>query len=562
MSLHRPGPFLLRPARLLIPALAGLVLPACETRIPAPPPPERFSGLERLELERVENRYLDLLWSLHPSLALWAGAPGREAPRLRATRPEIFAARREARNLLDQALAVRSDGLPPSARRDQKVLAGDLRGLLVELEKVEPWARDPGYYLDEIQALLALADNLYSNPTSRGEALRLQLLSIPRLLPETEENLRFCPPPFLDAAARRARSLSALLRSGRAFPRGMEAGLARELKAAAEKAGLALEAWAVRLEQRKKEKPGGSFVLGEDTLAALLREREGIFTPPREWIPDLKAREKTLASSLARRLGEPPSAAALEALAAKALPPPREEEALSVGPPWARRRCGKEGLLPAALPTHEVPPLRPPFPAALDLPVWPPLEGDPSRISARLLLDLARATWPGLQALRSWLAGNASPLRRAAPSPLFCRGWLSYAEDLWAEKSPHEEVRTLRAWRRLVECVQARAALELHAGELTLSQAEALLRDRAFLPSARAEELALELARVPLRHLGFLGLQAIDELRSACRTREGRAFAAGVFHGKLLSCGALPAGALEAELLLSCQSPSAASPRR
>ncbi|HHI68816.1 MAG TPA: hypothetical protein ENJ97_05770, partial [Planctomycetes bacterium] len=351
MSFHRIGASSFLPVLLAgLPAWAGIVLQGCETRLPAPPSPERFSGLEKLELERVGNRYLHLAWSLHPSLALWTGGTGTGVPRLKASREEIFAARREARNLLDQDLAIRSAGLPPSARQDQKVLAGLLRGLLVELEKVEPWSRDPGYYLDEIQACLALAGVL-PDPTEQGETWRLQLLAIPNILRDSEENLRFCPPSFLDDAARRARNLSRTLRSGRLFPEGMEAGLRRELRDGAERAGLALEAWAVRLEKRKAEKPGGSFVLGEDTLAALLREREGIYTPPSELVQDLKIREKALSSRLARLLGDEPTPQVLAALARKPLPPSQGEEGLPLSPSRAREFCRKKGILPGPLPS-------------------------------------------------------------------------------------------------------------------------------------------------------------------------------------------------------------------
>ncbi len=554
MSFHRVGAFFLLRALLAgLPAWAGIALQGCETRLPTPPAPERFSGLEKLELQRVGDRYLHLAWSLHPSLALWVGGTGAGVPRLKASREEIFAARREARNLLDQDLAIRSSGLPPSARQDQKILAGLLRGLLVELEKVEPWARDPGYYLDEIQACLVLA-GAPLDPTERGEAWRLQLLAIPNILRDSEENLRFCPPLFLDEAARRARSLSRTLRSGRLFPEGMEKGLRRELQAAAERAGLALEAWAVRLEKRKTEKPGGSFVLGEDTLAALLREREGIYTPPSELVQDLKTREKALSSRLARLLGDEPSPGVLAALAGKALPLSQGKDRPLLSPSWAREFCRKKGILPGPLPRPRSRPLSSPLLEDLGIPSWP-FATPVSPPSPRLLLRLARATWPGLRALQARLERNASPLRRKAPSVLFCRGWLSYAENLWAEKDPHPQVRVLQAWRRLVECVQARAALELHTGNSTLSQAGALLRGKAFLPGKEAEKRALELARVPLRYLGYLGFLSIGELRRSCRAWEGKRFLAGAFNGKVLSCGALPASAMEAEILLYCDTP-------
>ncbi len=555
MSCHSSGPVLWNPARLLLPALALLCAPGCETRLPTPPPPENFSGLERLELERVTSRYLDLAWSLHPSLALWTGGTGTGVPRLKAGRQEILAARREARNLLDQCLAVRSGGLPSSARLDQKVLAGLLRGLLVELEKVEPWSRDPGYYLDEIQACLALARAL-PDPSDQGESLRLQLLALPGILRDSEENLRFCPPAFMEMAARRARELSRFLGRGRLFPEGLEKSLAGEIRSAAEKARLALEAWAVRLEEKKSREPGGSYVLGEDTLAALLREKEGIYTPPAELARDLDSQARTLSARLEKALGDTPTVSALHALAEKALdragaPPPVE-----LSPKGARAFCKEQGIFKGTLPATGPPLGFPSLVESLGLPAWPPGEGASSQATPALLLDLARATWPGFLALRGRLEENPSILRKKAPSLLFCLGWLSYAETLWAEKDPHPPTRTVETWHRLAECLQARAALGLHMGDLTTSQAARLLEEKAFLTEEEARKAVMELARAPLRHFGYIGLQSILDLRSSCRTREGRAFLAGAFHGKLLSCGALPAGAMEAELLLYCGVPA------
>ncbi|HHI68404.1 MAG TPA: DUF885 family protein [Planctomycetes bacterium] len=334
----------------------------------------------------------------------------------------------------------------------------------------------------------------------------------------------------------------------------MEAGLRRELQDAAERAGLALEAWAVRLEKRKTEKPGGSFVLGEDTLAALLREREGIYTPPSELVQDLKSREKALSSRLARLLGDEPSPKVLATLTKKTLPPSQGEDGPPLSPSRAREFCRKKGILPGPLPSPRSRPLSSPLLEDLAFPFWPsaaPL----SPPTAENMLRLARATWPGLRALQAWLECNASSLRRKAPSVLFCRGWLSYAENLWAEKDPHPQVRALLAWRRLAECVQARAALELHTGNATLSQAAALLRGKAYLSGKEAEKRVLQLARTPLRYLGYLGLLSIGELRRSCRAWEGKRFLAGAFNGKVLSCGALPASAMEAEILLYCDTP-------
>ena len=361
--------------------------------------------------------------------------------------------------------------------------------------------------------------------------------------------------PAAVVRAARARGLSKEIRSGRLFPPDLEKGLAGELQSAGERAGLALEAWAVRLEEMKSRGPGGSFVLGEDTLAALLREKEGIYTPPRELLLDLESRERALRRELTKILGEEPSAPALETLAEKPLAQPKGVEIPSLSPSWARRFCKAKRILPGPLPESPGSPLSSPLLEDLAFPTWRP--GDnASPPTADRLLRLARATWPGFQALRTWLRRNDSPLRKMAPSLLFCRGWLSYAETLWAEKDPHPALRTVQAWRRLVECVQARTALGLHMGNLTLSQAAGFLRERAFLPPGKARSLALALARVPLRYLGYLGLQSIGELRASCLAREGKAFAAGAFNGKVLSCGALPAGAMEVEILLYCETPA------
>lgn len=342
----------------------------------------------------------------------------------------------------------------------------------------------------------------------------------------------------------------------------------REANAAAAQALRELGAW-FHAEIPPEGSDAGEFRLGADLFARMLRETEKVDVPLAEleaagrreldrnlaslrealaaFAPGVPVAE-ALARVSARKPAEGPVEAARRQLAGlrrfveeKGLVSiPGEEEALiAEAPPYQRWNSAYIDI-PGPYDRHlpSIYYIAPPDPA------WSPAEQEqyiPNE--ADLLFVTIHEVWPGhfLQFLHS--NRTESELARLFVTYGFAEGWAHYSEELMWEAGfgggdPYLHIGQLQ--NALLRNVRYLVALGLHAGTMTLDEAEKMFREEGLQDPANARQQAARGAFDP----GFLnytlGKLMVRKLREDWTAERGGKDAWREFHDRFLSYGGPP----------------------
>jgi uncharacterized protein DUF885 len=162
---------------------------------------------------------------------------------------------------------------------------------------------------------------------------------------------------------------------------------------------------------------------------------------------------------------------------------------------------------------------------------------------ADLLFVSAHEVWPGhfLQFLHSNRA--ESELARLFVGYGFAEGWAHYSEEMMWEAGfgggdPHLHIGQLQ--NALLRNVRLVVALGLHAGSLTLEEAERMFREQAFQDPASARQQAARGTFDPAYLNYTLGKLMVRKLREDWTAARGGRAAWREFHDRFLSYGGPP----------------------
>lgn len=164
---------------------------------------------------------------------------------------------------------------------------------------------------------------------------------------------------------------------------------------------------------------------------------------------------------------------------------------------------------------------------------------------ADLLFITIHEIWPGhfLQFLHSNRA--ASPVGRLFVTYAFAEGWAHYAEELMWEAGFGGDPRTRigQLQNALLRNVRYLVALGLHAGDMTLEEAERMFREQAFQDPANARQQAARGTFDPAYLNYTLGKLMVRKLRDDWTAAHGGGAGRGAwrkFHDRFLSFGGPP----------------------
>ncbi|HXO21945.1 MAG TPA: DUF885 domain-containing protein [Thermoanaerobaculia bacterium] len=172
--------------------------------------------------------------------------------------------------------------------------------------------------------------------------------------------------------------------------------------------------------------------------------------------------------------------------------------------------------------------------------------------AAELLFTSVHEVWPGhfLQFLHSNRA--ASPIGRTFVSYGFAEGWAHYAEEMVWEAGfgagdPRVQIGLLQ--NALLRNVRYVVAIGLHAGEMTLAEAERRFREQGHLDAASARQQAARGTFDPAYLNYTLGKLMVRKLRDDWTAPRGGRAAWRAFHDRLLSFGGPPLPLVRREML-------------
>jgi hypothetical protein len=523
--------------------------------------------------DALVTSFVERYFETHPTFAAGAGRHELDG-RLPDWSPEAF--EREVARLREdrrRALGFSATLLDGPRSFERELLVAVIESDLFWLEEAESQRCNPLFYAAALDPNLYLSRD-YAPLEQRLQAYVRYALEVPRAAAQVRANLRTpLPRTFAELGEKSFGGLAGYYETDvpAVFAAVDDAGLQRQMReanAAAAQAMRELGAW-FHDQIPPAGEPGGVFRLGARLYARMLAATERVDVPlaeleaagRRELARNLAALEEAcaafdpslpvaecMARVTARKPPEGPVAAARRQLAGLhrfiaehglVSIPGSEEARVEEAPPYQRWNSAYIDI-PGPFDRHlpSIYYIAPPDPA------WTPEEqAEYLPSEADLLFVSAHEVWPGhfLQFLHSNRA--ASLLGQLFVGYGFAEGWAHYAEELMWEAGfgggdPALHIGQLQ--NALLRNVRYLVALGLHAGDLTVEEAERMFREQAFQDPANARQQAARGTFDPAYLNYTLGKLMIRRLRDDWTGSRGGCAAWREFHDRLLSFGGPP----------------------
>ncbi len=517
--------------------------------------------------------FIERYFEAHPTFGAGAGRHELDG-RLPDWSPEAF--EREVARLRDdrrRALDFAPALLDEPRRFERELLVSITESDLFWLEEAQSHRSNPLYYSAPLDPNLYLSRD-YAPLEQRLRSYVQYALEVPRAVAQMRANLRTpLPRTFAELGEKSFGGLAGYYETDvpAFFAAVDDAALQRRMRqanAAAAQAMRDLGAW-FHDQIPPAGEPGGEFRMGAGLYARMLAATERVDVPLAEleeagrrelarnlaalrdacaaFDPSLSVAE-CVARVTARKPPEGPVAAARRQLAGlqrfiaeKALVsiPGAEDALVEEAPPYQRWNSAYIDI-PGPFDRHlpSIYYIAPPDPA------WSPEEqAEYLPSEADLLFVSAHEVWPGhfLQFLHSNRA--ASPLGQLFVGYGFAEGWAHYSEELLWEAGfggGDPELHIGQLQNALLRNVRYLVALGLHAGDLTVEEAERMFREQAFQDPANARQQAARGTFDPAYLNYTLGKLMIRKLRDDWAGPRGGCGAWREFHDRLLSYGGPP----------------------
>lgn len=523
----------------------------------------------REEWDAFVDGFLDAHFEANPHEAVQAGLHEHDG-RLPDWSPEGL--RREARRLSEARERTRSfpvDALDEDRAFEREYLLAELDARLFWREAAGWPRRNPMFYAEALDPAVYVTRE-YAPPEERLRAYTRYARAVPEALARVRTNLEG---PLPATYARVGRTVFGGLTSfyerdvPDAFASVSDRDLRREFDRANEEAARATGETRDWFASRGDE--GGEYALGEERFRRMLLETERVDIDPdrldaavREDLERNTERLRRACSTLdaeddvrecirivkARKPEDGPVSAARRDVARLARFV-REKELVTVPDGPGARVAESPSYLRWNVAHIDIPgPYEEGLPATYYIappdPDWSEEERQeyiPCR--ADLLFISCHEVWPGHYLHFLHAHGARSAIARQFASYGFVEGWAHYAEEIcWeaglGEDDPEAEIGlALNALLRDVRCL---VAVGLHAGEMTVDQAESLFRDRAFQDAAGARQQAARGTFDPAFLNYTMGKLMLKKLREDWTADRGGRGAWREFHDRLLAHGGPP----------------------
>jgi len=493
-------------------------------------------------------------------------------------RAEIAALRQDKARLA----AIDAATLNADERVDRRILDGVIDGWLLDLETVQSWRRNPMIYA------AAISDGVHNLMTMESDPpeLRLQrvtskLRGVPALLAAARANVTNPPRIYAQRGLSMLRGASAMIERDlpAAFASVKDEGLRAEMRAAADSARRAIDAYARHLETAVLPRATGEYAVGARNVEARYRAEELIDLPLPRLLEigerELRAAQAEFRATAARIdstrdpqavwrdvLRDHPARGELVAAAQRTVDDLQRfvvERRLVTLP-------SDERVIVAAAPEfdlgiasmHSSPPLevRPvkSYYYVTDADAsWPAARQDAwlqkfnyatlSDISAHEVMpghyvhSLFMRRTPG-KVRRIWIGLNPFPQPSSGQD-----GWAHYAEQLVLDegyRNDRPQYRLAQISEALTRICRLIASARLHTGEWTVDQAARFFERNAYLPAPAARQEAERGTYDPTNGGYFLGKRAMLKLRRDYEAAQGGRFDLRAFHERVMTNGIAP----------------------
>jgi uncharacterized protein (DUF885 family) len=529
-------------------------------------------------LTALATRYFNEVWKLDPPRATRVGVHDYD-DRLGSYDATAFETRiATAKRFLRELEGIDPADMGAEATYDQRILHAALESTIVNLETIAPWQHRPAYYTEVASgAAYSLLTRDFAPLSDRVRSLVSRDRQMPALFASAKENLTTVD--AVTAEIDRREIVGAIAFFTSVVPSAVaplkDGALRAQFAAANERVIASLTAYLSALDSGVFAHPSGTFAIGADRFAELLRLQEltpiplstyesvgeaALAKTRAEFVETANAIDPThspqeVASALS---AHHPAAAALLAKAKSDLLalrvfvvnkdlitlPPDDDVAVVPTPEFARETSFASVNVPGALETHaseayyNVTPVDPAWSA----------QRQEQHLSffndAYFPLVSAHEVMPG-HYVNFALDHHErlSLIRRLLPSPSFSEGWAHYVEQMmvdqgWGDGDP--KVRLAQLQGALQRECRYLVGLREHTQGMTVDRATTFFETSAFMPPETARREALRGTVDPLYGYYTLGKLELLKLRDDYKKAAGSSYTLKSFHDLLLAHGDPP----------------------
>jgi len=558
------------------PSLLVLVLAACGSS-PAPSATPAPTTTASAPFAAFVDEYFAAQFSYSPSSGTDVGLHRYDGQLEDRSRARI-----DARTAELEALAARLAAFDPATLSfddaiDAAALAAEIQGELLRFRTIRPWENNPMSYAGlPGRAINGLMKRDFAPPAERLRSIIARLRQVPAVYAAAKANLKNPPREFTDVAIRMSRgTIGFFEKAVPAWARDAAAGdtaLLAELTRANDAVIAAAKDFATWLEKDLKPRSNGSYAVGADTFAALLKADEMVETPLADVLAAGEAQlakdydafvatakkidpKKTPAQVMKDISDEHPSENELIPTVARSLEEtrqfviakdlitipsevrPRVEET----PPYARG--GGFASMDTAGPFEDK--------ATESFYYVTPVEKEWDakhkeehlRLFNRPVIALINIheAFPGHYVQFLYSKKFPTKTRKLVSSGSNSEGWAHYAEQMVIDEgfgNGDLKLRLAQLVEALVRDCRYVVGIKLHTQGMTVEQGAKLFVDKAFMEPANAYEEARRGTFNPTYLYYTLGKLEIYQLRDEYRKKTGASLKQ--FHDAFVSQGALP----------------------
>jgi hypothetical protein len=525
-------------------------------------------------LDALEKAHFDAEWAAVPVNATALGLHATDG-KLDDVSAAVIAERTARLHRERDALAALDvKALPQRRQDDRDILVASIDRELIENERIQSFRHNPDFYVNlATAALYSLIDRDFAPLPVRMRDVVAREAQIPAMLATGAGQLDQVPAVFVEISKEDLAGAITFVRDNvpAAFADVKDRALQARLRATTRTTLAALKAFQTRLDAIR---PGGTFVLGADTIRAMLAT-EMVDTP--------------IATIIAAGRAQLAKDQAAFHEAARAVDPAHPDQALSEirrdhVAAVALNQLVRDQLTDAqtyvtahrlvTLPNMTLPEVldtpgfeRSLITAATD---WPgafetkattsfyyvtPIDPKLSPAQAEESLEddntpsmlniTVHEAMPGHFVQGLYLRANPdwSLTRKSAQSYATTEGWAHYTEQMMIEQGFHASDARLHLAQlqdALLRDCRFLASFGMHTQGMTLQQATGLMQHECFQSSVMAYKEARRGTADPEYYSYLLGKLMILHLRQDMKAAQGHAFSLAAFHDALLGAGLVP----------------------
>ncbi|HZT32518.1 MAG TPA: DUF885 domain-containing protein [Bryobacteraceae bacterium] len=540
-----------------------------------------------LEFRRLADRFFEeAYFRYHPTEGTSAGFHQYDV------RLEDYSAatRREEAALLHTFLgefeSLDARSLPPEAAADRELLIARIRSMLLDLEELRSWERNPDSYSSGVtNSIFGIMSRRFAPPADRLRAVIAREKAIPAVFAEARANLKNPPEIYTRIALEQLPGIVSFFRKDvpAAFAEVRERGAWPEFETANRAVIEALQAYGQFLQNDLLPRSHGEFRIGAKNYRRKLAYDEMVDTPLDRLlaigVEDLRRNQEALRETAAKinPRGEPRQI--LEDLE-KEHPAPDHllttfRDVLS----GLRDFIEQHGIVD--IPSQVLPIVEetPPFMRALtfasmDTPGpfekvakeaffnvtlpeagWGPrqVEEHMAAFNRGTVISTAiHEAYPGHYVQFQWLQQAPSKTRKLLWASSNAEGWAHYCEQMMLDEGYHSGDLGLRLGQlqdALLRDARYIVGLEMHTGRMTFEQGIEFFMREGYQTRAVAERETKRGTADPTYLVYTLGKLQILKLREDYRRMQGTRFHLREFHDRFLRQGVPPVKIIRRALL-------------